>query len=840
MKKNLCTMLTSLVMTSVLVTSASASTGPITNPKPSNAGDSYAWKRVNTGAGGGYIPATIFNKSEKDLVYLRTDMGGAYRWNPTDKTWKPLTDWVGAKNYEQLGIESIATDPVDTNRVYMAVGTYTYSWGQKGSILRSTDKGETWQETKLPFSLGGNMSGRCAGERLSIDPNDNSIIYLGARNGNGLWKSTDYGVTWNKVESFTHPGDVADKYDSDRTGVCWIAFDKSTGSAGKATQTIYVGVANTEASIYKSTDGGQTWEAVAGQPTKANQSGWDAAFVPQHGVLSSNGNLYVSYSELPGPYESSDGDVWRYNTKTGEWKNVSPDGYNSSNKDMYFGYGGIDVDAQNPDTIVVASLSSWWPDARMYRSTDGGETWKPLWEISYWPTTKRINHYTQDVSNAPWLDFGNKDTESETAVKLGWMVGGVSIDPFNSDKMYYGTGATLYGTEDLTNWDKGTNVNIKCMAQGIEETAVEALISPTEGAPLISGMRDVYGFVHKDLSKAPDKQCKVPEGNTFGLDYAQNKPSHIVKVSTATNASGFAYSTDGGENWTSGKDPIGVTVDKDNPGRVAISADGSIVTWAVNSKDIKTAFYSIDNGNTWTASEGLPSGASVIADRVNSKKFYGLSDGNFYVSTDGAKTFTKTASGLPKVSGTQGQFKAALGKEGDVWVVGKEESDQHGMWHSIDGGQTFTKISDIEYGTSIGFGKAKEGSDYPAIYTRSIIDGNDGFYRSDDAGKTWIRINDDAHLFGTCHADITGDPRVYGRVYIATNGLGIAYGDINSTSKVLSGDVNNDGVVNLMDYVSLKLYLSHKYTGEFNEANSDLDGDGKINVKDLLALRLLV
>ena len=52
-------------------------------------------------------------------------------------------------------------------------------------------------------------------------------------------------------------------------------------------------------------------------------------------------------------------------------------------------------------------------------------------------------------------------------------------------------------------------------------------------------------------------------------------------------------------------------------------------------------------------------------------------------------------------------------------------------------------------------------SDYPAIYTRSIIDGNDGFYRSDDAGKTWIRINDDAHLFGTCHADITGDPVSY-------------------------------------------------------------------------------
>ena len=156
----------------VLPTTASinveASTGP--DSAKDTYKSNYTWNKVNTGAGGGFIPAIIFNKGEKDLIYTRTDMGGAYRWNPTDKTWTPLTDWVGAKNYEQLGIESIATDPVDTNRVYMAVGTYTYSWGQKGSILRSTDKGETWQETKLPFSLGGNMSGRCAGERLSIDP----------------------------------------------------------------------------------------------------------------------------------------------------------------------------------------------------------------------------------------------------------------------------------------------------------------------------------------------------------------------------------------------------------------------------------------------------------------------------------------------------------------------------------------------------------------------------------------------------------------------------------------------------------------------------------------------
>ncbi len=62
----------------------------------------------------------------------------------------------------------------------------------------------------MPFKFGGNMPGRTMGERLVIDPNDNRILYLGARNGNGLWKSEDYGATWHKVSSFTAVGDVND------------------------------------------------------------------------------------------------------------------------------------------------------------------------------------------------------------------------------------------------------------------------------------------------------------------------------------------------------------------------------------------------------------------------------------------------------------------------------------------------------------------------------------------------------------------------------------------------------------------------------------------------------
>jgi photosystem II stability/assembly factor-like uncharacterized protein len=51
-----------------------------------------------------------------------------------------------------------------------------------------------------------------------------------------------------------------------------------------------------------------------------------------------------------------------------------------------------------------------------------------------------------------------------------------------------------------------------------------------------------------------------------------------------------------------------------------------------------------------------------------------------------------------------------------------------------------------------------------------------GFFRSDDAGATWVRINDDQHQYGWVSV-ITGDARVHGRVYIGSGGRGILYGD---------------------------------------------------------------
>ena len=78
------------------------------------------------------------------------------------------------------------------------------------------------------------------------------------------------------------------------------------------------------------------------------------------------------------------------------------------------------------------------------------------------------------------------------------------------------------------------------------------------------------------------------------------------------------------------------------------------------------------------------------------------------------------------------------------------------------------------------FGKAAPGKDYPAIF---VANGGGGgrrrdIYRSDDEGATWVRLNDAQHQWGNRFDCISGDPRIYGRVYVGTNGRGILYGDI--------------------------------------------------------------
>ncbi|NUR46678.1 MAG: xyloglucanase [Hamadaea sp.] len=739
-------------------------------PAAAAGSDPYSFRNAQV-VGGGFVPGIIFNQSQANLIYARTDIGGAYRWDQATSKWIPLLDWVGFTNWGYNGVVSLATDAVDPNRVYVAAGMYTNSWDpNNGAILRSSDKGATWSTTALPFKLGGNMPGRGMGERLAIDPNKNSILYLGAPSGNGLWKSTDYGVTWAKVTAFPNPGTYVqspgDAYLGDNQGIAWVTFDKSTGTAGNTTQGIYVGVADKDNTVYRSTDGGVTWSRIAGQPT---------GYIAHKGVLDPvNHLLYIATSDTGGPYDGAKGDVWKYNITTGAWTQISP--VPSSSSDDYFGYSGLTIDRQHPGTIMVASQISWWPDMIMWRSTDSGATWTKIWDWTSYPS--RSFRYTQDISAAPWLTFGNSPQLPEVSPKLGWMNESVEIDPFNSNRLMYGTGATIYGTENLTTWDSGGQINIKVMAKGLEETAVLDLISPPSGANLLSGLGDINGFRHTNLDAVPSMMFTSPVfSSTTSLDFAELNPNYVVRVGnvdkTATpNTNRIGISSDNGATWYQGQEPSGVT----GGGTVAVAANGNSIVWAPAG-----AAVSYGGGSSWSSSSGVPSGARVASDRVNSSKFYAFANGTFYVSTNGGQSFTATVtSGLPTVGTVR--FKAVAGREGDIWLAGGDATGAYGLWHSTNSGASFTKLSNVQEANNIGFGKSATANGYPTLFTVAKIDNVRGIFTSYDGGATWLRINDDQHQYGNIGEALTGDPRVFGRVYIGTNGRGIIVADRVSTT----------------------------------------------------------
>ena len=722
----------------------------------------YTWRNVEI-VGGGFVPGIVFNRGERGLVYARTDIGGAYRKDRRSPRWVPLLDWVGWDRWGYTGVVSLATDAREPDRVYLAVGTYTNDWDpNNGAILRSRDRGETWRISPLPFKLGGNMPGRGMGERLAIDPNDGDILYLGVRGGHGLWRSTDAGATWARVRSFPNAGNYADDpadasgYSSDNQGVLWVTFDPRSGRRGRATRVIYVGVADKDNMLYRSADAGRTWERVPGQPT---------GFIPHKGILDDAGTLYVATSDTAGPYSGGKGDVWKFAPGDGEWTRISP--VPSDSPEDTWGYSGLTLDRRRPGTLMVATQISWWPDNIFFRSTDSGATWTRAWQITSWP--ERVNRYELDYSDAPWLTWNATPAPPEQAVKLGWMTESLEIDPFDSDHVLYGTGATVYGSDNLTAWDTGGTVRISVRARGLEETAILDLISPPTGAHLLSAVGDVGGFVHHDFRNPGTMHANPTLGSGTSIDFAENAPNVIVRSGNG-NAPRFGRSTDGGATWTpAATEPPGTS----GGGLVAVSADGTHAVWAPAGGPVS---WTGDGGATWAASTGVPAESTVEADRADAAVFYAFSAGTFYRSTDRGATFAATpATGLPPSGNVR--FKAVPGIAGEIWFAGGEPGAPYGLWLSTDGGATFTRQAGVDEADTIGFGKAAPGRRYPAMYSSARIRGVRGIFRSDDRGRTWTRLNDDRHQYAWTGAAITGDPRVYGRVYVATNGRGIIYGD---------------------------------------------------------------
>ncbi|KAH6617978.1 hypothetical protein B0J18DRAFT_266383 [Chaetomium sp. MPI-SDFR-AT-0129] len=738
------------------------------------------WKNVNIGGGGGFVPGIIFHPTASGVAYARTDIGGLYRLNKDD-SWTPITDSLATnEKWGNWGIDAVALDPQDPDKVYAATGMYTNSWDpNNGAIIRSSDQGATWESAELPFKVGGNMPGRGAGERLAVDPANSDILFFGARSGKGLWKSADGGKTWAQVESFENVGtyvpDPADTtgLNSDIIGLTFVTFDSTSDLLDGATSRIFVGTAdNKTASLYVTEDAGATWTPVADQPP---------TFFPHKGRLQPDEKaLYISYSDGLGPYDGTLGAVWRYDIAAGNWTDITP----ATGSDLFFGFGGLSVDLQKPGTLIVATLNSWWPDAQLYRSTDSGATWSKIWEWAAYP--EQNWYYGLHTDNAPWINAGfiSQDTK-----RLGWMIESLEIDPTDSDHWLYGTGLTLYGGHDLTKWDAADrNVSISSLAVGIEEFAVLGLASPVGGSELLAAVGDDSGFTFEadtDLGTSPQTPWMNPSWtSSTDVDYAGNKPANVVRVGNTAGTPQVAISEDGGVTWAvhPGADTSA------NSGTIAYSADGDTLVWSSGTSGV---LRSADQA-TFAAVKSLPSAAAIAADRRNNTIFYAGSAASFYVSSDTGATFTEVASAFPSGVKTVKDIAAHPAVAGEVWV-----STDAGVFRSTDFGATFTQAdSSITSSEQIALGKG-EGEDAWNVYVFGSGAEGAKLYGSADNGATWVDVQGEQGFGAIGSNKLAGSGNVAGQVYVGTNGRGVFVaqvsigggGDGGSTPTTLSTKV---------------------------------------------------
>ncbi|QJB39025.1 T9SS type A sorting domain-containing protein [Chitinophaga oryzae] len=688
----------------------------------------YVWKNVAIG-GGGFVSAIIPSKTTQNLVYARTDVGGAYRWNASTSSWVPLLDWVSDNETGFLGVESLAIDPQLPNRVYMLAGISYFNNG-KTAILRSDDYGNTFTITDVTsqFKAHGNGMGRQTGEKLAVDPHNSNILYCGTR-WNGLFRSTDAGASWSRVSSLnitTTPNE---------NGISFVVLDGSSVSGG-ITQRIFVGVSRSgSTNLYRSDNGGQSFTAVSGATT---------TFMPHRAALAGNGALYITYGNGAGPHAHwsqpepmDNGQIWKYNISTGAWTNITPAGFNRA-------FGGISVDPNNSNRIVASTINTYmnqngaWGD-RMFLSTNGGASWTDVVDRGF----------TMDPDGITWV----------SGHAIHW-AGSIEFDPFNTERVWVTSGNGIFVNDNIS-----TSGTWRFAVKGLEETVPLGLESIPNG-PVVSVIGDYDGFRHTtNVSQyAPIHQPQM--GTTTGLAVAAQNTNKIVRVGNA-----MYYSNDMGLTWT--QNSMNGT-----QGQVALSANGNTVLHSP--KESSVTYRSTNNGSSWSAVSGLSfNEARPAGDPVNSNKFYAYNPGNgaVMVSTNGGSSFSQAAT---VASGGSKIIRLAPGREGHVWIA----LNNGGLARSTNSAQSFSTVSGVSYCGAVGFGVAAPGANYPAIYIWGTINNSRGVYRSTDQGASWVRVNDDAHEYGGPGNGqfVQGDMNVFGRVYMSTAGRGIVYGDAGSAT----------------------------------------------------------
>ena len=855
------------------------------------------WDTLRMG-GAGFVSGIVRGKSE---MYLRTDVGGAYRYDYEQKRWVQLFGFINEDDRGLLSCKGIAIDPTDDLTAYFLCGCAYFS-DAKTVIFKTTDGGKTFTSVDVTehIQVHGNGDGRECIEPIAVDPDNPDTIYAGGdvtAGKSALIKSTDGGKSWKPVEGY----DALGLFTGELKYPKWTDHKvRSTEPTKEYNQQngigcvyieggkVYVGTSvKGEPNVHVASVKDDKFEAVKALPNE----NYPLSITSDH-----NGNLFFTY--IGGlAFAGASGGAYKYNIASGKAEELSVSKNSigmieadpkDPNKlfartcgvfsDQWFGEEWLQDDPQTPENESTIA----WGD-HFFRSSDGGKTWEDI-TPGAGPTDYSTGKGVKNFVSLP-MDLNGYDWIYGKACHWG---SSIIIDPRDpeGDRLLLTSGNGVFACDNA--WDE-KGVQFYFQPDGVEECVSLDFYSTADGLDL-SAIGDYDGFVHETVNGIP-KQYKPNMGSTSAITVCPQNTDVWARTANGdgnNTGSGF-YTLDRGKTWTA-FDPACTG------GKLSITELSKGKYRIINSSPKGDVSYTDDYGKTWKKCTGIqaskgaytlvdPEDPSIVyatgaqyneywsSDMSKKEPTYDEAHYSYFVSEDYGATFKET-----RICPYNWELTWKFEHTGDLAYVGNGTvalaGANHGIYLISDKGAKVEHLENVKYAKCIGYGAPEKKGDVNTLYMFGKPEETDpeGVYRSQDAGKTWVCINTD-HLYGgTGNGNyLVGDMDEFGKVYMSTVGCGIVYGQIaGSTPKetttkatttsapktttttvsatsnpkvTLIGDANLDKGVTVADAVTILQYIGNKDKYALNDeakANADCfnPGDG-ITGKDALAIQKL-
>ena len=314
-----------------------------------------SWNWLGPGNVGGRVRSIVIHPTQTDTMWIGSVSGGIWRTDDGGDSWSPVDDFMA-----NLAIATMIMDPSNSNIMYAGTGEGFYNFDalRGEGIFKSTDGGVTWNQL-----ASTNNSNFYWVNRLAIT-SDGAVLLAGTRN-HGIFRSTDGGTSWTQ----TLNDNIAD-----------IDFDPSDNN-----KAIAGGLWNGD--TWYSTDGGQTWHtATFNTPGIAGAGRVEVAYAP------SNSNIvYASVNVNKGElWKSTDGGQTYSRVNTGNELLSSQGWYDNI----------IWIDPTDPNYLIVGGVTLW-------RSSDGGTTVTQIQGNIHVDHHAIVSHPNFDGDNNKTVVFGN-------------------------------------------------------------------------------------------------------------------------------------------------------------------------------------------------------------------------------------------------------------------------------------------------------------------------------------------------------------------------------------------------------------------------------------------------